>query len=146
MSVDGQTGIDRRTTVEDLCTFAARVLVATGVPGARRVSRRGQPRAGRPLGAPVARGAPPALVRRPASLRGDGRRSRRRGPWSDTGPLLLLDGGHGIGQVLADHAREQAVTRAREFGIGAVAVRDSNHFGTAMYYTRRAAHRDAWRS
>jgi LDH2 family malate/lactate/ureidoglycolate dehydrogenase len=31
------------------------------------------------------------------------------------------------------------VTRAKEFGIGAVAVRDSNHFGTAMYYTRKAA-------
>src|SRR5215204_401470 len=57
----------------------------------------------------------------------------------DTGPLLLLDGRDGIGQVLADHARKQAVTRAREFGVGAVAVRNSNHFGTAMYYTRRAA-------
>jgi len=57
----------------------------------------------------------------------------------DSGPLLLLDGKEGIGQVLADHARLQAVARARQYGIGAVRIRNSNHFGTAMYYTRRAA-------
>ena len=58
---------------------------------------------------------------------------------SDTGPLLLLDGRDGIGQVLADRARELAVQRARRFGVGVVGVRNSNHFGTAMYFTRRAA-------
>lgn len=57
----------------------------------------------------------------------------------DTGALLLLDGHDGIGQVLADRARAEAVTRARRHGVGAVGVRNSNHFGTAMYYTRRAA-------
>jgi len=44
-----------------------------------------------------------------------------------------------VGQVLAAHAASEAVRRAREFGIGAVGVRNSNHFGTAMYYTRMAA-------
>ena len=58
---------------------------------------------------------------------------------SDTGPLMLLDGRDGIGQVLADRARELAVERARRFGVGVVGVRNSNHFGTAMYFTRRAA-------
>lgn len=57
----------------------------------------------------------------------------------DTGSLLLLDGKHGIGQVLTEHARVEAVRRAREHGIGAVGVRNSNHFGAAMYFTRRAA-------
>lgn len=57
----------------------------------------------------------------------------------DSGPLLLWDGRDGIGQVLTDRARVEAVSRARQFGIGAVGVRNSNHFGTAMYYTRRAA-------
>lgn len=57
----------------------------------------------------------------------------------DTGSLLLLDGHDGIGQVLTEHARVEAVQRAREHGIGAVGVRNSNHFGTAMYFTRRAA-------
>ncbi len=59
---------------------------------------------------------------------------------SDTGPLLMLDGRDGIGQVLADRARALAVERARRFGVGVVGVRNSNHFGTAMYFTRRAAH------
>ena len=58
---------------------------------------------------------------------------------SDTGPLLMLDGRDGIGQVLADRARALAVERARRFGVGVVGVRNSNHFGTAMYFTRRAA-------
>ncbi|CCG04237.1 Ldh family oxidoreductase [Blastococcus saxobsidens] len=58
---------------------------------------------------------------------------------SDTGPLLLLDGRDGIGQVLADRARRLASARARAHGVGVVGVRNSNHFGTAMYFTRRAA-------
>jgi LDH2 family malate/lactate/ureidoglycolate dehydrogenase len=58
---------------------------------------------------------------------------------SDTGPLALLDGRDGIGQVLTERARTMAVDRARRFGVGVVGVRNSNHFGTAMYYTRRAA-------
>ena len=58
---------------------------------------------------------------------------------SDTGPLLLLDGRDGIGQVLTERARTLAVERARTHGVGVVGVRTSNHFGTAMYWTRRAA-------
>jgi LDH2 family malate/lactate/ureidoglycolate dehydrogenase len=58
---------------------------------------------------------------------------------SDTGPLVLLDGRDGVGQVLADRAREIAVQRARAHGVGVVGVRNSNHFGTAMWFTRRAA-------
>ena len=59
---------------------------------------------------------------------------------ADTGPLVLLDGRDGVGQVLTERARVLAVERARRHGIGAVGVRNSNHFGTAMYWTRRAAH------
>jgi LDH2 family malate/lactate/ureidoglycolate dehydrogenase len=58
---------------------------------------------------------------------------------TDTGPLALLDGRDGIGQVLAERAGTMAVERARRFGVGVVGVRNSNHFGTAMYFTRRAA-------
>jgi LDH2 family malate/lactate/ureidoglycolate dehydrogenase len=57
----------------------------------------------------------------------------------DTGSLLLLDGQDGIGQVIAERARAEAVARAKAHGVGAVGVRNSNHFGTAMYFTRRAA-------
>ena len=55
------------------------------------------------------------------------------------GALGVLDGGDGIGQVVAGAAMDAAVMRARAHGIGAVAVRNSGHFGTAMYFTRRAA-------
>ncbi len=58
---------------------------------------------------------------------------------TDTGPLVLLDGRDGIGQVLTDRARALATERARQHGVGVVGVRDSNHFGTAMWFTRRAA-------
>lgn len=57
----------------------------------------------------------------------------------DTGALAIYDGNDGVGQVLTEMARVEAVRRAREHGIGAVGVRNSNHFGTAMYFTRRAA-------
>jgi LDH2 family malate/lactate/ureidoglycolate dehydrogenase len=55
------------------------------------------------------------------------------------GAITLLDGNDGIGQVVAQEAMERAVAAAKIHGIGAVAVRNSGHFGTAMYFTRRAA-------
>jgi LDH2 family malate/lactate/ureidoglycolate dehydrogenase len=58
---------------------------------------------------------------------------------SDTGPLAVVDGHDGVGQVLAAHAAREAAGRAREHGVGVVAVRNSNHFGTAAYFTRMAA-------
>jgi LDH2 family malate/lactate/ureidoglycolate dehydrogenase len=57
----------------------------------------------------------------------------------DAGGLAVLDGHDGIGQVIAKRAMESAIERARAHGIGAVAVRNSGHFGTAMYFTRMAA-------
>jgi LDH2 family malate/lactate/ureidoglycolate dehydrogenase len=58
----------------------------------------------------------------------------------DTGAMLILDGHDGMGQVLTERARIEAVRRAKQHGVGLVGVRNSNHFGTAMYFTRRAAH------
>ena len=58
---------------------------------------------------------------------------------TDTGPLLALDGGDGIGQQVTQHAVELAATRARQYGIAAVSIRNSGHFGTAMYFTRQLA-------
>ena len=57
----------------------------------------------------------------------------------DAGAVAVLDGHDGMGQVLAARATEEAIARARAHGIGAVAVRNSNHFGTAMYFTLMAA-------
>jgi LDH2 family malate/lactate/ureidoglycolate dehydrogenase len=57
----------------------------------------------------------------------------------DSGALIVLEGHHGIGQVLTAAAVEVGVERARIHGVSAVGVRNSNHFGTAAYFTRRSA-------
>lgn len=58
---------------------------------------------------------------------------------TDTGPLLALDGGDGIGQWITQTAVDLAKDRAATFGIAAVSVRNSGHFGTSMYFTRQLA-------
>ncbi|MGR6965192.1 Ldh family oxidoreductase [Geodermatophilus sp. URMC 61] len=127
-----------RLEPEPLRTFGTRVLTALGVPGddAALVAD--------------------SLVQ--ADLWGHSSHGLLRLPWyaarlrsgamravteptvlTDTGPLVLLDGRDGVGQVLTDRARALATERARQHGVGVVGVRNSNHFGTAMWFTRRAA-------
>lgn len=55
------------------------------------------------------------------------------------GAIATMEGGGGIGQVVARAAMQRAISMAKDHGIGAVAVRNSGHFGTAMYFTRMAA-------
>lgn len=57
----------------------------------------------------------------------------------DAGAVAVLDGHDGMGQVLTARAVEEAVSRANAHGIGAVGLKNSNHFGTAMYFTLMAA-------
>ena len=57
----------------------------------------------------------------------------------DAGALAVMDGHDGLGQVIAARAAGEAIRRAKIHGVGAVAVRNSNHFGTAMYFTLMAA-------
>lgn len=59
----------------------------------------------------------------------------------DRGAVAILDGRDGVGQVIAARAMEQAIERAQAHGIAVVAVRNSNHFGTAAYFTRLAPRR-----
>jgi LDH2 family malate/lactate/ureidoglycolate dehydrogenase len=56
----------------------------------------------------------------------------------DAGAVGVIDGHDGMGQVVTAHATKDVIRRAKAHGIGAVAVRNSNHFGTAMYYTLMA--------
>ncbi len=55
------------------------------------------------------------------------------------GAIATMDGLGCLGQVVAQSAMRHAITLSKTHGIGAVAVRNSGHFGTAMYYTRMAA-------
>jgi LDH2 family malate/lactate/ureidoglycolate dehydrogenase len=57
----------------------------------------------------------------------------------DGGAIAVIDGHEGMGQVIAARAASEAIARAKKHGIGAVAVRRSNHFGTALYFTLMAA-------
>ncbi len=58
---------------------------------------------------------------------------------SGFGALAAMDGMGGPGQVVAHAAMSHAIGLSKDHGIGAVAVRNSGHFGTAMYFTRMAA-------
>src|ERR1700761_1837220 len=57
----------------------------------------------------------------------------------DAGGLAVIDGHDAMGQVLAAKAADEAVRRAKAHGIAAVGIRNSNHFGTALYFTLMAA-------
>src|ERR687885_461522 len=128
---------EQRVPAEVLRTFGARVLAELGVPEAD--------------GALVSDSLVQAdlwghqshgLLRLPwyaARLRSGAMRAQTEpAVLTDTGPLVLLEGRDGIGQVLTDRARALATDRARQHGVGVVGVRNSNHFGTAMWFTRRA--------
>ena len=51
----------------------------------------------------------------------------------------VVDGHHGMGHVVATRSMRLAMDKARRYGLGAVAVRNSTHFGIAGYYPRMAA-------
>lgn len=57
----------------------------------------------------------------------------------DSNAIAVLDGGDGVGQVVAKKAIEESITRAKQHSVGIVSVRNSNHFGTCMYFTRMGA-------
>ncbi|MFX1365873.1 MAG: Ldh family oxidoreductase [Promethearchaeota archaeon] len=50
----------------------------------------------------------------------------------------LLDGNCGMGHVIAYKAMKMAIEKAKEYGLGAIAVRNSTHFGIAGYYSLMA--------
>lgn len=50
----------------------------------------------------------------------------------------VLDGNNGMGQVVSKYAMSMAIEKAKKFGMGMVAVRNSNHYGIAGYYATMA--------
>jgi LDH2 family malate/lactate/ureidoglycolate dehydrogenase len=55
-----------------------------------------------------------------------------------TRATALVDGGNGLGQVVARKAMEIAIRKARETAVGFATVRNSNHYGIAGYYAMMA--------
>ncbi len=52
----------------------------------------------------------------------------------ETPTTAVIDGHHGMGQVIGVKSMELAISKAKQYGMGAVAVRNSTHFGIAGYY------------
>jgi len=56
----------------------------------------------------------------------------------DTPTTAVMDGGNGMGMVVGYHAMKLAIQKAKQYGLGAVAVRNSSHYGVAGYYPMMA--------
>ena len=52
----------------------------------------------------------------------------------ETPTTAVIDGHHGMGQVIGYRAMEMTIKKAKEYGMGMVAVRNSCHYGIAGYY------------
>ncbi len=50
----------------------------------------------------------------------------------------VLDGHNGMGHVVGKKAMDMAIEKAKTYGMGMVAVRNSNHYGIAGYYATMA--------
>lgn len=61
---------------------------------------------------------------------------------SDKDSVVVLDGHVSLGHVVAHTAMNMAIEKAKKYGLGAVAVRNSTHFGIAGYYADMAVHHD----
>lgn len=56
----------------------------------------------------------------------------------DEKATAVLDGNNGMGHVVGVKAMQMAIDKAKEYGLGMVAVRNSTHYGIAGYYATMA--------
>lgn len=54
----------------------------------------------------------------------------------------VWDGNHGMGHVISYRAMQEAIDKAKKYGIGCVVVRNSTHYGIAGYYASMAIKED----
>jgi LDH2 family malate/lactate/ureidoglycolate dehydrogenase len=54
----------------------------------------------------------------------------------------VVDGHDGMGMIVATRAMQMAIDKAKQYGMGSVAVRNSTHFGIDGYYSMMAAKAD----
>lgn len=57
----------------------------------------------------------------------------------ETATTAVIDGHDGMGQVIGFKAMTMAIEKAKKYGMGMVAVRNSCHYGIAGYYTTMAS-------
>lgn len=63
-------------------------------------------------------------------------------PIRETRTTAVLDGDNGLGHLVGVRAMELAIEKASEGDCAFVSVKNSNHYGTAAYYTEMATRRD----
>ena len=56
--------------------------------------------------------------------------------------VFIVDGDHGLGSVVTNAAIESCIRMAREIGIAAAVIKNTNHFGIAAYYALKAIDND----
>ncbi|MDD2412523.1 MAG: Ldh family oxidoreductase [Bacteroidales bacterium] len=56
----------------------------------------------------------------------------------DKAATAVIDGNNGMGHVIAKLAMQKAIDKAKIYGLGMVAVRNSTHYGIAGYYSLMA--------
>ncbi len=56
----------------------------------------------------------------------------------ETETTAVVDGHHGMGQVIGQRSMQMAIDKAKKYGLGMVAVRNSCHYGIAGYYATQA--------
>jgi LDH2 family malate/lactate/ureidoglycolate dehydrogenase len=56
---------------------------------------------------------------------------------TESGACLVYDGENAIGQMIAQECCIHAVRLGKQYGMGAVTARESNHFGAAAYWAQR---------
>ena len=57
----------------------------------------------------------------------------------ETSTTAVVDGHDGMGHVIAKKSMQIAIDKAKKYGLGMVAVRNSTHYGIAGYYSIMAA-------
>ncbi len=60
----------------------------------------------------------------------------------DNNAVAVWDGKHGMGHVIGVKAMQAAIDKAKKYGMGSVAVRNSTHYGIAGYYALMAVQQD----
>ncbi len=60
----------------------------------------------------------------------------------DEKTAAVLDANDGMGHVVSYKAMQMAISKAEEYGMGMVAVRNSSHYGIAGYYATMATQKD----
>lgn len=60
----------------------------------------------------------------------------------ETPTTAVVEGHHGMGQVIGYRSMSMAIEKAKKYGMGMVAVRNSTHYGIAGYYATMATEQD----